>query len=84
MLGKIEDRKRKGDQRIIRWLDGITDRMDMNLGKFGEMVRAGRPDVHPWGHKESDTIGRLNNNFIYLQNFDYQSCLDNLMNSKPL
>ena len=49
MLGKIEDRKRKGDQRIIRWLDGITDRMDMNLGKFGEMVRAKdawRAEVH--------------------------------------
>ena len=38
MLGKIEGRRRRGHQRI-RWLDGITDAMDMNLGKLGEMVR---------------------------------------------
>ena len=37
MLGKIEG-QRRGYQRM-RWLDGITDAMDMNLGKFGEMVR---------------------------------------------
>ena len=37
MLGKIEDR-RKGRQRM-RWLDGITDAMDMNLGKLQDMVR---------------------------------------------
>ena len=38
MLGKIEGRRRRGHQRM-RWLDGITDAMDMNLGKFGEMVK---------------------------------------------
>ena len=38
MLGKIEGRRRRGEQRM-RWLDGFTDSMEMNMGKLREIVR---------------------------------------------
>ena len=70
VLGKIEDRRRRGQQRM-RWLDGVTDSMDMGLGGLQELVmdswhaavgdgQGGLACCGSWGCKESDTTKQLN------------------------
>ena len=59
MLGGIGVRRRRGRQRM-KWLDGITDLMDVSLSELWELVQQGGQGgltcCDSWGHKESDTI----------------------------
>ena len=64
ILGKIEGRKRRGQQRK-RWLDGIIDPMDMSLTSSGRWWRTGKPMCcSPWGCKHLDATEQLNNSEV--------------------
>ena len=54
MLGKIEGKRRRGQQRV-KWLNSITDSVDMNLRKLREIVKD-RGACSPWGCKQSDKV----------------------------
>ena len=87
VLGKIEGRRRRGRQRL-RWLDAITETVDMNLGKLWEMVR----DREAWCAtvhgvcKESDITGGLNNSkkkkyiYIYMMWLNEENIYVNFIN----
>ena len=62
LLGEIGGRRRRGRQRM-RWLDGITDLMDVSLSELRELVMDGQGGLvccDSWGLKESDTTEQLN------------------------
>ena len=61
MLGKIEGRRRSKDR--MRWLDGITDSVDISLSKLQELVGDGQRSLvcySPWVRQESNMTERLN------------------------
>ena len=79
MLGKIEGRRRRGQEKM-RWLDGITSSMDLNLTKLWEIDGEGQEGLaccSPWVCKELDITERLNNKKLFFFNrhiVDLQCC----------
>ena len=72
MLGKIESKRRREQQRM-RWLDSIADSMNsVNLSKLQEIMKEGSLGCcSPWGHKELDTTHQLNNSKMVLCFLNY-------------
>ena len=78
MLGKIEGRKRRGWQRM-RWLDGITDSMDMNLGELREVVmdrEAWRAAIQSVGHDWATELNWRSYQPFFSMNLCYQVTLN--------
>ena len=72
MLKKIEGRRRRGQWRM-RWLDGITDSVDMNLSKLWELVKyRSLACCRPWGCQESDTTERLSSKSLRVKITKYK------------
>ena len=90
MLGMIEGKRRRGKQRI-RWLDGISDSMDMNLSKLWEMVKdrevfslvTEQHQPPQWKHRVL-TIGRPGRSSCDTQESPYSYCLEGLPESLAL
>ena len=59
---KVRKRKIRGRQRI-RWLDDITDSVDMKVGNLQEMAVGGLASCSPWGHRELDVTWQLNTHY---------------------
>ena len=66
----------------MKWLGGITDAMDMNLGQLRKMMRD--REACPWGHKKLDTSGQLNNSNTVGSVFSCCSVYSDLVPDFPL
>ena len=86
MLGGIRGRRRRGQQRM-RWLDGITNSMDMSLSKLQD-IEEGQGSLAccgPWSCKELDTTERLNNTKVQDRQGDVSKVPQTLvLNPRPL
>ena len=81
MLGKTEGRRSRGRQRR-RWLDGITDSMDMGLGELRESVMD-RDPLLSGGRKEWDTTERLENSRLYPRKCSLRSLFVRRVRKRP-